>query len=75
MFLQHESFHGMKKASEYRHHSKECRALAVQAVSEEHRKQLLAMADTWDKLALERERSSNQATGANDDDLQQKITK
>jgi hypothetical protein len=46
----------VKKASEYRQHAKECRALAVQAVSDEHRKQLAAMADTWDTLALEREK-------------------
>ena len=45
----------MKKASEYRQHAKECRALAVQAVSDEHRKQLAAMANTWDRLAVERE--------------------
>jgi hypothetical protein len=44
----------MKKASEYRQHAKECRALASQAFSEEHRKQLAAMADTWDNLADER---------------------
>jgi hypothetical protein len=46
----------VKKASEYREHAKECRALAAQAVSDEHRKQLAAMADTWDSLALEREK-------------------
>lgn len=46
----------VKKASEYRQHAKECRALATQAVSDEHRKQLSAMADTWDTLALEREK-------------------
>jgi hypothetical protein len=45
----------VKKASEYRQHAKECRALAIQAVSDEHRKQLAAMADTWDTLATERE--------------------
>jgi hypothetical protein len=46
----------VKKASEYRQHAKECRALAAQAVSDEHRKQLAAMADTWETLALEREK-------------------
>jgi hypothetical protein len=46
----------VKKASEYRQHAKECRTLAAQAVSDEHRKQLAAMADTWDTLALEREK-------------------
>jgi len=47
----------LKKASEYRHHAKECRTLANQSVSDEHRKQLSAMADTWDRLAAEREPS------------------
>jgi hypothetical protein len=46
----------VKKASEYRQHAKECRTLAAQAVSDEHRKQLSAMADTWETLALEREK-------------------
>jgi hypothetical protein len=50
----------VKKASEYRQHAKECRTLAAQAVSEEHRKQLSAMADTWDALALEREKTAAQ---------------
>ncbi len=48
----------VKKASEYRQHAKECRTLAAQAVSEEHRKQLAAMAETWDTLALEREKTA-----------------
>jgi hypothetical protein len=50
----------VKKASEYRQHAKECRALSTQAMSDEHRKQLTAMADTWDTLALERERAGGQ---------------
>jgi hypothetical protein len=50
----------VKKASEYRHHAKECRALANQAVSDEHRKQLSAMAETWDTLAVEREKIAAQ---------------
>ncbi len=48
----------VKKASEYRQHAKECRTLAAQAVSDEHRKQLAAMADTWETLALEREKTA-----------------
>lgn len=48
----------VKKASEYRQHAKQCRTLAAQAVSDEHRKQLSAMADTWETLALERERTA-----------------
>ncbi len=43
----------MKKASEYRQHAEECRALARQ-VHGEQRDQLLEMARTWDKLADER---------------------
>ena len=46
----------MKKASEYRRHAEECRALALKAGTEEHRVQLLKMADTWASLAEERER-------------------
>ena len=43
----------MKKASEYRKHAEECRALA-RGVQGEQRDQLLEMAATWDKLAAER---------------------
>lgn len=48
----------MRKASEYRQHAKECRSLAGHAISEEHRKQLLAMAESWDTLASEREKTA-----------------
>jgi hypothetical protein len=44
----------MKKASEYRQHAEECRALARKLGPSEHRNQLLEMAATWDKLAAER---------------------
>lgn len=44
----------MKKASEYRQHAEECRALAQQMQSGEQRDQLLTMADTWENLAAER---------------------
>jgi hypothetical protein len=43
----------VKKASEYREHAEECRALAKQMPGEQ-RDQLLEMARTWDKLAEER---------------------
>jgi hypothetical protein len=43
----------VKKASEYREHAEECRALAKQ-MSGEQCDQLLEMARTWDKLAEER---------------------
>jgi len=44
----------MKKASEYRQHARECRELAAQMESGEHREQLLAMADHWEQLAADR---------------------
>jgi hypothetical protein len=43
----------MKKASEYRKHAEECRALA-RGVQGEKKTQLLEMAATWDSLAQER---------------------
>ena len=44
----------MKKASEYRQHANECRALAMSMEPGEQRNQLLEMAATWDKLAADR---------------------
>jgi hypothetical protein len=44
----------MKKASEYRHHAGECRAMADRTKPGPQRDQLLEMARTWDKLAEER---------------------
>lgn len=44
----------MKKASEYREHARECRALAVAMESAEQRAQLLEMAEHWEKLARDR---------------------
>ncbi len=44
----------MKKASEYRQHAEECRALAKQLPQGEQRDQLLEMAKTWDGLAEDR---------------------
>jgi len=44
----------MKKASEYRQHAEECRALASKMDSEDQRAQLLQMADQWEKLAADR---------------------
>ena len=43
----------MKKASEYRQHAEECRALA-QGMQGEQRDQLIEMAATWEKLAHDR---------------------
>jgi len=45
----------MKKAIEYRQHAQECRALARAAQNEEHRVQLIKMAETWENLAADRE--------------------
>jgi hypothetical protein len=44
----------MKKASEYRLHAEECRALARGMSEGQQRDQLLEMAATWDFLATER---------------------
>jgi hypothetical protein len=46
----------MKKASEYRQHAQECRELARGSTADDHRDQLLRMAETWEQLATERER-------------------
>ena len=46
----------MKKTEDYLKHAKECRGLAKQMASGEQRDQLLNMAETWEGLAVERER-------------------
>jgi hypothetical protein len=46
----------MPKAAEYRKHAQECRALARNVQNEEHKSQLLKMADAWDSFAREYER-------------------
>ena len=52
----------MKKASEYRQHAEECRALAKQVPEGPQRDQLLEMGKTWDALAEERGRSVQDRT-------------
>ena len=47
----------MFRAVEYRKHAQECRVLARNVQNEEHKKQLLKMAEAWDKFGEERERS------------------
>ena len=47
----------MKKTDEYAQHAKDCRALAKQMAGGEQRDQLLKMAETWEVLATERERT------------------
>jgi hypothetical protein len=49
----------MKKIIEFAKHAKECRALAAQTNSADHRKQLLTMAESWDRLAAERASASS----------------
>lgn len=44
----------MKKASEYRRHTEECRELAAKMASDAGRAQLLEMAGHWEKLAADR---------------------
>ncbi|MDB5445760.1 MAG: hypothetical protein JWQ97_1077 [Phenylobacterium sp.] len=44
----------MKKASEYRLHAQECRALAAAMDLDEQRTQLLEMAAHWENLASDR---------------------
>jgi hypothetical protein len=48
----------MKKAEEYRAHAAECIAMARNEQNEEHRQQLLKMAETWEMLAVQREKAS-----------------
>lgn len=44
----------MKKASEYREHAQECRALAASMESPEQRGLMLQMADHWERLSNDR---------------------
>jgi len=44
----------MKKASEYRQHAQECRALAAHMDLGPQRDQLLAMAAQWERMAADR---------------------
>jgi len=46
----------MPKGAEYRKHAQECRALARNVQNEEHKNQLLKMAEAWDSFAGEHER-------------------
>lgn len=45
----------MKTAAMYREHAAQCRSLAAQMERAEHREQLLAMAETWESMAEQRE--------------------
>lgn len=60
----------MKKASEYRTHARECRALAANMESEEQRGQLMQMAEHWEQLAADRSQlvRNHPELGREDDD-------
>jgi len=45
----------MKKTEEYRAHAEECRALATRGDAAA-REQLMKMAETWESLAIDREK-------------------
>jgi hypothetical protein len=51
----------MRKAPEYRQQAEECRKLLAKARDQEHREMLRTMAETWDRLADERERQGFRA--------------
>jgi hypothetical protein len=46
----------MRKVSDYRKHAEECRLLLRGAKTEEHREMLREMAETWESLAVSREK-------------------
>ena len=46
----------MKKVSEYRRHVEECKALLRGARTPEERQMLFDMAETWESLAVAREK-------------------
>jgi hypothetical protein len=48
----------MRKVSEYRQDAKECRGLAKQSRSAEHRQMLQNIAATWESLANDRIRTA-----------------
>jgi len=48
----------MTTTGEYRKHAAECRALARNVKNEQHRAQLLNMADAWENFAVENERGT-----------------
>ena len=52
----------MKRASEYRQHAQECRALATQMKEGGQRDQMLTIAATWEKLAEEQEARSRSSS-------------
>jgi hypothetical protein len=65
----------VKKASEYRAHAHECRVLAKQMEQGEHRDQLMATADTWDRLAEQRDITSSYQAATDDGSFDSPETK
>jgi hypothetical protein len=53
----------VRKLADYQKHAEECRTLARTAQGE-MREKLLQMAQTWDALAVERERKNNLDTSS-----------
>ena len=53
----------MDKSADYMKHAKECRGLAKHMESGEQRDQLMNMAETWEVLARERERTLRNRDG------------
>jgi len=54
----------VKKASEYRQHAEECRQMAKGLKNEDQLAQLMEMAETWERLAKEREEQARKQTKA-----------
>jgi hypothetical protein len=46
----------LKKTAEFHEHARQCRELAAQVNSAEHKAALIQMAETWEALARDRER-------------------
>jgi hypothetical protein len=55
----------LEKISNYRRQAEECRLLARKAQNDEHRSQLLIMAETWETLAVEREAQLRKPSSSN----------
>lgn len=58
----------MKKQDEFIQHAKDCRRLAKQMENGEQRDQLVKMAETWEVLAAERERTRRAGTPPSEDE-------
>jgi hypothetical protein len=50
----------MMRASECREHARRCRSMA-KTMADEHRREMLSIAETWERLAREREREREHA--------------